>query len=146
MKNKKRINIHKVLTRRPFVEDKHKLHTLFWEVIKDTYYREGFHHFSEQMKEILVEKKKYLDTDFSSNGTDRYFLIAELDQQIVGTIESGPSSKLLNECTNNKYKNTIELGTVFVVPEYQKLGIGSLLMNAMCKKLADENVNEICLT
>ncbi len=137
--------MNKIVIRRPEKKDICEIHNLFNLVIEDTFSREGFEELIEQMDGIFDEKTNYLKEDFASKGVERYFLIAEYENKIVGTIESGPSSKLLIESTNKTYENSIEIGTVFVLPEHQQLGIGSLLLKAMCKKLASENIKEICI-
>ncbi|HEL2030490.1 MULTISPECIES: GNAT family N-acetyltransferase [Bacillota] len=64
---------------------------------------------------------------------------------IVGTIEYGPASDLINSCTHGKYKNLYEIGTVFVRPDYQGQGIGNLLLNAMIQELQCKGIKEFCM-
>ena len=71
--------------------------------------------------------------DFDNNGENRYFLVA-VDancSKVIETIEYGSASELINGCTNSALKDLPEIGTVFVHPNYQRRGIGNLLLNAM---------------
>ena len=67
-----------------------------------------------------------MKSDFDSNGESRYFLLAidTSNNKIIGTIEIGPASTLINSCTGGVLKNLYEIGTVFILPEYQRKGIG----------------------
>ena len=83
--------------------------------------------------------------DFENNGAKRYFLIALVNEQIIGTIEYGPASDLITECSNGTLKELIETGTVFVLPTHQRHGIGNLLLNVMYITLLNKGIKEFCL-
>jgi GNAT superfamily N-acetyltransferase len=44
-----------------------------------------------------------------------------------------------------KLKNLVEIGTVFVHPDYQNKGIGSMLLNLIFIELKKNNIKEFCL-
>ena len=58
-----------------------------------------------------------MKSDFDSNGEGRYFLLAidTSNDKIIGTIEIGPASTLINSCTGGVLKNLYEIGTVFIL-------------------------------
>ena len=113
------------------MEDKEKLQKFFKLVINDTFIKEGIENEIYDLEEEIQTKNKYLQYDLESEGKLRYFLIAEYNENIVGTIEYGKSSELIDSCTNGELKDLFEVGTVFVMPDYQKQGISSLLLNAI---------------
>ena len=39
----------------------------------------------------------------------------------------------------------MEVGTVFVLPDYQKMGVGNLLLNTMIFTLKSKGIEEFCL-
>lgn len=39
---------------------------------------------------------------FKTNGIDRFFLLAEYNEEIIGYIEYGISNELSNKCTSNE--------------------------------------------
>ena len=88
-----------------------------------------------------------MQCDFDSNGTNRYFLLAvdSSCNKVIGTIEYGPASGLIHTCTNGALDGLCEIGTVFVLPSYQKRGIGSLLFNTMLLTLQTRGITEFCL-
>lgn len=131
--------------RRPKSEDKDELYDFFKLVIADTFMKEGIDQDTCDLEEEIELKKKYLQYDLDSKGEFRYFLIAEYKDTIIGTIEYGQASELINNCTNGKLAQLVEVGTVFVRPDYQKQGVGNLLLSAMYQALKDKGIEEFCL-
>lgn len=131
--------------RRPRAEDIEELNQFFSKVIRDTFDREGLSELLDDMKDEIESKKQYLKTDLDSNGENRYFLIAFYENEIVGSIEYGPVSELITTCTEGAYREDIEVGTVFVHPDYQRRGLGTLLFNLMLLTLQNRGINEFCL-
>lgn len=139
--------MYKVVIRRPRTENNGELNQFFSTVIKDTFAREGLSELLNDIENEIENKKKYLKCDFDSNGKNRYFLIA-LDKnsnKVIGTIEYGPASELINICTDRALKELYEVGTVFVHPDYQGCGIGTLLLNVMFLALQNRGIEEFCL-
>lgn len=134
-----------VLIRRPNTSDIEELNQFFHLVITDTFAKEGIANLVDDIEAEIVCKKKYLKHDFESNGEKRYFLIALEEDKIIGTIEYGPSSELITVCTDGEYKNLVEVGTVFVLPPYQRQGIGTKLLNEMVQTLRNRGIEEFCL-
>lgn len=97
------------------------------------------------MKDEIKGKEINLESDLESRGEKRFFLIALDVDKIIGTIEFGPASALICECTDNKFKGLVEVGTVFVLPDYQMKGVGNLLLNTMFSILHNKGIEEICL-
>lgn len=130
--------------RRPKIEDKDELHRFFRDVIIDTFAKEGIAHLTKDIDEEIEIKKSYLHSDYESGGKNRYFLLASHDSTIVGTVEYGPASRLICK-THHAYCDLVEIGTVFVHPNYQKKGIGTLLLQSILTILKDRKIEEFCL-
>jgi GNAT superfamily N-acetyltransferase len=130
--------VRKVETRRPRMEDLEELNQFFKTVITDTFAREGLAGLIDDIEAEIESKKNYLQMDLDSRGKKRYFLIALAENKIIGTIEYGPASELIRDCTNGKLGNLVEVGTVFVRPDYQRQGIGNRLLGEMLKILKDQ--------
>lgn len=122
-----------------------KLHSLFQVVITDTFEKEGVGHDIQGMKGEVEEKKRLLKEDIESNGNNHFFLIACYKEEIVGSISYGPCGKAIQECSKGKLNNVGEIGTVYIHPEYQKKGIGTLLLNSIFIALLSRNIEEFCL-
>jgi GNAT superfamily N-acetyltransferase len=137
--------VRKVVIRRPRTEDIEELNQFFRIVVTDTFAREGLAELRDDIEAEIDSKKNYLHTDLDSNGEKRYFLIALIEDKIIGTIEYGPASELIQDCTNGKLGNHVEVGTVFVHPDYQRQGIGNKLLAEMFHTLKTRGIVEFCL-
>ena len=139
--------MYNVEIRRPNSDDLEELHLLFRIVITNTYKNEGLSQLLDDIENEINMKKQYLKNDFDSNGEKRYFLLAidTNNDKIIGTIEVGRASTLINSCTGGVFKELYEIGTVFILPEYQRKGIGSLLLNTMFLTLLSRGITEYCL-
>jgi GNAT superfamily N-acetyltransferase len=137
--------MRKIEIRRPRTEDIEELNQFFEVVITDTFAREGLAGLIDDIEAEIDSKKKFLQMDLDSNGEKRYFLIALAENKIIGTIEYGPASELIHECTNGNLGNLVEVGTVFVHPLYQRKGIGNKLLAEMIQTLKARGIVEFCL-
>jgi len=136
----KNITIH-----RPISADMEELNQLFRRVITDTMENEGLGEDHKMINAEVEEKNKFLKEHIESGGKKRFFLVARYDDKIVGTIAYGPCGELIIECSEDKYNNVGEIGTVFVLPEYHNKGIATLLLNSMYLALICMNIGEFCL-
>lgn len=141
------ILIHNIEIRRPRMDDNKELNQFFRTVIKDTFAIEGLSELVEEIENEIESKKQYLRCDFDSNGEARYFLLAidKNSNTVIGTIEYGSASELINICTDGALKGLYEIGTVLVHPDYQRRGVGTLLLNVMFLTLLNRGVKEFCL-
>ena len=130
---------------RPKFEDIESINEFFQIVIRDTFERNGIANLVDSIVEEIEDKRRCLNQDIESDGKNRYFLIAKEDDKIVGSIEYGPSNELIVSCTNGKLKELVEIGTVFVHPDYQNKGIGSRMLNLIFMELEKNNIKEVCL-
>lgn len=131
--------------RRPGLDYVEELNRFFATVIIDTFAKEGLADMDDEIKKEIEDKKLHLKEDIESKGEKRYFLIALKDEKIIGTIEYGPASELIISCTNGKFKDLVEIGTVFVHPDYQNQGIGTLMLKRIYSILLNRNIKEFCL-
>jgi GNAT superfamily N-acetyltransferase len=130
---------------RPKYEDIQVINEFFELVIRDTFERNGIADLVDTIVEEIEDKRRCLNQDLESDGKNRYFLIAKEDNKIVGSIEFGPSNELISSCTKGKLKELVEIGTVFVHPDYQEKGIGSRMLNLIFIELERNGIKEFCL-
>ncbi|WP_226087628.1 GNAT family N-acetyltransferase [Mesobacillus sp. S13] len=131
--------------RRPKPEDREKLNDFFRTVITDTFIQEGIGDQLDDLNEEIKGKRRYLESDYLSNGENRYFLIAFQGDKIIGSIEYGPANEIIRKCAKNSYDHLLEVGTVFVHPDYQRNGVGNLLLKAMYDTLHQRGIEEFWL-
>lgn len=134
-----------IIVRRPRREEVDLIDAFFETVIEHTFRVNGLDDLSELKSEEIDDKKVKIRQDIATSGKERFFLLAEYQGQIIGTIEHGLSSDLLRRCTNHELSAVPEIGTVFVYPEYQRQGVASLLLRALFQELRRTNVEEVCL-
>jgi len=131
------------MIRRPRIEDIKALEEFFHLVISDTFGKEGLADLVDDIKAEVSSKIDYIKKDLDSNGQEMYFLVYEMDQQIVGTAGIGPSGHLIYDHIP-ELKNVKELGSVLIHPEYQGQGIGTKLVDKIIDRLS-EITTEYCL-
>ncbi|ERI93318.1 acetyltransferase, GNAT family [Clostridiales bacterium oral taxon 876 str. F0540] len=129
---------------RPNTEEAELINEFFKIVLIDTFKRNDIEDLVDTLAEEIEDKRKCLNQDIESNGRDRYFLIAKDNDKIVGSIEYGPSNDLIYSCTNGELKDLVEIGTVFVHPDYQNKGIGIRMLNEIFKRLREQGIEEFC--
>ncbi len=131
--------------RRARIDDLEELNKFFRTVITDTFAKQGLARLVDGIEKEIEDKVNCVNIDLKSDKEDRHYFIALDNDKVIGTIEYGPVSKLINDCTNGALKELFEIGTVFVHPYYQKRGIGNLLLNVMYLTLQNKGIEEFCL-
>jgi len=130
---------------RPRLEDREVINRFFQQVLTYTFASNGLDEMTEDLEQEIKTKKEYLEQDLESDGQEKFFLIAKMADQIVGTIEFGPANELITAC-NDTYLNTLpEIGSVFVDPKYHNLGIASKMLDAIYVILKRRGIDAFCL-
>lgn len=127
------------------LEERSYIYDFFEIVIRNTFCINGIGDLKESLEEEIQDKKRNIDQDFETDGKNRFFLIAEYGNEIIGTVEYGESNELIKKAADNEYKDMLEIGTVFVHPKYQKRGVASLMLYHILQRLSGEGVREVCL-
>jgi len=144
-KNEGVILLHTVELKRPSSVEFDEVHRFFQLVITDTFEKEGISHLVQDRDNEIEEKCNNLRMDLDTNGKDRYFYVALHNGKIIGTIEYGPSSALIHRLTQGALDKVLEIGTVFVHPDFQGRGVANVLLNAIFLTLHGKGVSEFCL-
>lgn len=131
--------------RRPGHDDVETLALFFRVVVTDTFAKEGLAEMEEDIEQEIDSKNQYLHWDLKSGGEQRYFLIALNEGHVVGTIEYGPANATIRQHASWNIQEIMEVGTVFVHPDYQGRGIGSLLLNVIWLSMMERGYREFCL-
>lgn len=135
----------KVEIRCPGMKDTAALERFFSIVITHTFEKEGLSHLKKDIEDEIISKSAILREALEAPGDPRVFFIALDGNRIIGTIEFGPSSDLIRELTGGRLDPLIEVGTVFVHPDYQGRGIGSLLWNTILLAMMSKGITKFCL-
>ena len=75
--------MHNLVVRRPRFEEIDSINEFFELVVRDIFERNGIADLVETLEEEIVDKRRCLNQDVESNGENRYFLIATIDDMIL---------------------------------------------------------------
>lgn len=113
--------------------------------IPDAFEKEGLEDLKEDIHGEVTHKKHMLDTAISRPDSDIFFLVAKLNEAIIGAISFGPCGEDIKKCTDNRLQSIGELGSLFILPRYQGQGVGSALIKAMAAQLHKRGIEQFCL-
>lgn len=125
--------------------DRIPLDVFFEGVLVDTFHKNGLNHLRQELADEIADKRRCLKAYYESQGKDYYFLVARTNGRIVGTIACGPANPLIVTETQGKLKDILEIGTVFVHPDYQGKGLGMELVGEIQKVLTRKGAQSFCL-
>jgi len=82
---------------------------------------------------------------FFEGNKDYYFLVAKIEQSIVGIISFGSCGNIIRQCCEGLLNDVGELGSLYVLPKYQGQKIGSKLINSLILYLKENQIENFCL-
>lgn len=126
-------------------EDIPQIRLFLQQTIRDAFIQNGI---GEREKEIQSEIAKKTDLLYQiKENTDKktFFLIASVEQKIVGTIALIPPEEMIIKHLYIEPTNTIEISTVYVLPEFQNQNIGSRMFQKMLEMLEIKGIKRFCL-
>lgn len=129
----------------PEEADLNSAYEVFEKSIRDAFVCEGLHELKEMMYEEIEYKKKLLMQSVEDSDSENMFLLAKRGDLVIGTISYGPIGKEIRDCTGDSLGHLGELGSLYVLPEYQNRGAGSLLIKALANHLTQSGIEEFCL-
>ena len=68
-----------------------------------------------------------------------------MNNRVVGLIGYGPPSENIRTYSPRDVTGVAEIQSVYILPEYQRLGIGTILWNAIVLSLWQHGISEACL-
>lgn len=99
----------------------------------------------EEASEEIEYKKSLIRASVENPDSEMIFLVAKLEGRVIGTVSFGPCGDDIRVCTNNELNHVGELGSLYVLPEYQGQGVGSRLIETMLQHLQSNGVKHFCL-
>lgn len=130
---------------KPTKDDFSSTCTVFELSIRDAFERDGLGHLKEDIKKEIEEKKNLLTYSLVNPDSDVHFFAAKLGGNVIGTISFGPCGDDIKIVTNNELADVGELGSLYVLPQFQRSGIGSALITAMINHLNKQGIEQFCL-
>ncbi len=118
---------------------------VFETAIPDAFIKEGLTLMDEDIQNEISNKKQMLSSALEDQNGGLRFLVAKVDDQVVGTISFGPCGTDIISCTEGELSGVGELGSLYILPDFQNQGIGSALIHEMLKTLHDKGIEKFCL-
>ena len=130
---------------RPTKKDINSAYDVFEASITDAFEKEGLGHLKEDILKEIQYKKDLLNFSVDNTDSEVCFFVAKMDGKVIGTISFGPCGDDIKKCTNNQLSTVGELGSLYVLPNYQGKGVGSSLISAMIEYIYKIGVEQFCL-
>nr|WP_211175507.1 GNAT family N-acetyltransferase [Paenibacillus sp. SZ31] len=121
---------------------------VFETTIPAAFEQEGIGSLLDDIQHEIAHKRALIHTALQPKANKEanvFFLVAKMDDVIVGTISYGPCGEEIRECTDHRLNDIGELGSLYVLPEVQGLGIGSALILALVTELQRLGIKQFCL-
>ena len=100
--------------------------------------------FPGELLTLIEEQKKYLNRFYETNGLEEKFWAASLGDRIVGVIAYGTVNQLIHTHLGKKPPR-YEIKSTYILPEYQRQGIGKELFKRVIKELKGHKIERACL-
>ncbi|HPT82906.1 MAG TPA: GNAT family N-acetyltransferase [Limnochordia bacterium] len=123
------------------LEDLEGAGVVFEQSISSAFQREGI----AEDAPAEIEFKKGLLRSSLQEGSSLVFFVAKLAGRVIGTISFGPCGEDIRKGTHGELAELGELGSIYVLPEFQGRGVASALIAAMAAYLDSQGVREFTL-
>ena len=130
---------------KPTKNDIKSAYTVFEVSITDTFEKDGAGDYKEEILSEIEYKKNILSSSVNNPNSEFYFLVAKVKDNVIGTISFGPCGEAIKKSTNNELNSIWELGSLYILPDYQDKGVGSALINSMMNYINELGFKEFCL-
>lgn len=118
---------------------------LFEVSITDAFAREGLGHLQDDILKEIAGKKALVQASLDMEDTDIRFWVAQIDGEVVGTISYAPSGEDIRAFTGGELDDLGEMGTLYIMPEFQGRGIASALIAELVAYLRMQGIARFCL-
>lgn len=118
---------------------------LYKLAITDAFESEGLGHLQGDIKQEIESKIRMAAASLNPLNSDIWFWVARIDGVVAGTISYAPCGEDIRVCTGNQLDAVGELGSLYVLPEYQGQGIGSALIAMLIVFLREQGIDRFCL-
>jgi len=135
-----------VIIRRPKKEDIYEIKDVFHDAISYAFELDKIADREDGIAEEVEKQLAYLQSDLDSNGMKTYYLLATVENQIIGTIAYKtelPEDDFVRKNLKFDLKGIPEITSVYVSSDFQGKGIGSLLFNSILLVLTGKGVRGI---
>ncbi|CAH1207314.1 GNAT family N-acetyltransferase [Paenibacillus sp. JJ-223] len=123
-------------------------HQVFEASITRAFAQEGLGSLQDDIRHEIEQKKELLQAalqQWNVPEANVFFLLAKHEGRVVGTISYGPCGEEIRICTDQRITEMGELGSLYILPEFQGRGIASKLIRALASELDRQGIRQFCL-
>lgn len=113
--------------REVLLSDEVSLRFFFEEVISHTIEKEGIVDFVDDIGDEIEDKMEKFSLALRENTRFRFF-VAIKEETIIGTVSINELGDFAKQHIDVDPKKVLEIGSVYVKPDYQSLGVGKKLL------------------
>jgi len=133
----KKCRIAGLTIERPLPDDLESAYIVFERSIRTAFELEGI---AEEADVDIEHKKRLIRRAVIEDDPELFFLVAKLGGTVIGTISYGPCGADIRKCMGSELEPAGELGSIYVLPEYQGQGVASSLIASMLEQLQKRGV------
>ncbi|MFW5913479.1 MAG: N-acetyltransferase family protein [Bacillota bacterium] len=118
------------------------IRTLWDQVIRDAFKKQGMdaHHNPDDELAFKMDQLKG-----AWNHPSHHYFLAFFDKRPVGTMAYGkPPNRGILRRTGEALRDTVEIGSLYIHPDYQRKGIGKALLIHALETLQSKGVDTVC--
>ena len=97
---------------------------------------------NEEIQSKIMNARK----DIIEHNNKYYFLIAKAESKAIGICAYFPVSEIIRNCIDKANKDDLEIGCMYIYPEYQKMGIGKKLFDMIITKMKENGIKHYYLS
>jgi GNAT superfamily N-acetyltransferase len=118
--------------------DRDQLYRFFLHTITHTFHKNGINDPGGLESEIQNKMTMF-------DSSDDVLFLAKIEGRIIGTIAYGSMNEWVRANVPDELQGLKEIKSVYIDPEYQNRGIGTLLWGKMLDYLTNSHIEEVCL-
>ncbi len=129
---------------RPNVNNREAVVAHFEHCVAHTFTAEGAGEFTDEIREETQCKIDQLDLDIQTKGKERFFLLAQVEGRIIGTIAYGHADDRIRSLAKDKYEPGVEIGSMLIHPDFQGKGVGTMMISALFLAMEAKGIETFC--
>lgn len=126
-------------------QDKDQIFAFFTDILTHTFQENGIWDMQEDLMDEIAEKKSFFLESVEEPEKGRKFLLAKKSNRIIGCVAIGPANDSIVRGSQGQCAGWVELGTVFVHPDFQRKGLGTHLIREMENRLKAQGIHHYVL-
>lgn len=135
-----------VIISRPYFGDFDAINKLFSVTVENNFLEEQIADPNGKLlANIISDLSETIKKDFETMGKSEFHLVAKISDSIIGVIAFGKPNQIIVDNVDLDFINTPEIKSVYVLPIFQNMGVGNLLLRSILNRLTEKGYKQFCL-